>query len=61
MGHNSLETQNGLYVPNDAAWNYLPNAFYRIKLSQKLFKIAFGQVNTTNSRNIEKIKFGKAI
>ena len=32
MGHNSLETQNELWVPNDAAWDYLPNAFYRIRL-----------------------------
>ena len=45
-GHNPLETQNELWVPDDAAWNHLPNAFYRITLSQllpKLFKIAFGQ------------------
>ena len=41
-GHNSLETQNELWVPNDAAWNYLPNAFHRIRLSPKLFKISFG-------------------
>ena len=31
-GLNSLETQNKLWVPNDAAWNYLPNVFYRIRL-----------------------------
>ena len=32
-GHNSLETQNDLWVPvSDAAWNDLPNAFYRIRL-----------------------------
>ena len=43
MGHKSLGSQNGLWVPNDAAWNYLPNAFYRIKLSPKLFNTAFGQ------------------
>ena len=28
-GHNSLETQNKLWVPDDVAWNDLPNAFYR--------------------------------
>ena len=33
MGHKSLESQNELWVPNDAAWNYLPKAFYRIRLS----------------------------
>ena len=31
-GHNSLETQNELWVPNDAAWIYLLNAFNRIIL-----------------------------
>ena len=32
-GHNTLETQNEIWVPNDEAWNNLPNAFYRIRLS----------------------------
>ena len=35
-GHNSLETQNELWVPDDAAWNNLPNAFYSIRLSLSL-------------------------
>ena len=46
--YSSLKTRNELWVPHDAAWNYLPNAFYRIrlsKLSPKLFKISFGQYN----------------
>ena len=33
MGHKSLESQNELWVPNDAAWNHLPNNYYRISLS----------------------------
>ena len=46
-GHNySLITQNELWASNDACWNYLPNAFYIIRLSEllaKLFKIVFRQ------------------
>ena len=46
----SLETQNELWVSDDAAWNYLPNALYRIRISYLLCMV-------NKSRNIEKIMF----
>ena len=32
-GHNSLKTKNMLWLSDDEAWNYLPNAFCSIRLS----------------------------